>query len=1145
MSNTINYSSEMMTNYLQASIMSPDATFEVLQNSLGNALLFSIGTDGVFYVTYESPADSSAPTGWTRLDLSTPALTGQFSGGICTKISVAQNQQVGTTDYSTIGLAMVVTVNGEDNLFLCTGNSDSDMSWLSAPVWVYAAYDSQSTPPSPFVIANVFISETDQGQFIIADLDNQGIVDRFYIAQNSRTQWWNNNSLPIDLNTNDYMGCIGRASVGGAVDGMYTGGSIDGTPQLIYCPVYNAFGAAPPSPSTLFLPGNLVPQAMAAFRNGSSNCTSDLLVTSVADGEGSLYYFAYDNQSSNATGELLLQNSLLINVSYLQAAMTDNILTVWGLNGADELFYLTCPYTLGQPGTWSEQTPLPIATKVNLVSPYVNLSNDANTIFAVAVNTLFILTRSIETSLWTTTQVILPPPLTTSPALSYNSYTTTIQLLNQYNQPMAGSPLMLSSDTRATFYINNLYYVLDTTPVPVNTDGSGNVTIIESTTDLTGTLLYVSEDASAAVSINPMDTVFNSVAQLNTVTSLQNAVVTDQYGNTTPLVPAGTSTENLQTVASSNQSLATAYNSFSSPEYTLAVSRFNRFNAPVLVGFESAIMVDAGDLFRMLDSAVDYVVHVVQDAASGVWNFIAEIAGDIYQAMLTTIYAVAGAVEWVFKQIEVAIEDLIAFLSFLFSWEDIVTTHKVMKNIFIQSTQQAIDSLEGFGTAVPVIFTELINMINGWADIPTLNQTADSTTAGNAPPTAQNSSPSTFISYHFQGNVSSASTSYSAPSYGQEIFQDLLTLLKSEEGTLQDGFEAIYTQIIEPFTTLTATEIIQRFIAIVTDTLLEATEAIIIAIIQVLVQITSGIIELMTAPINFPVISDIYKWLTGDQLSFLDAVCLVAAVPTTLCYKISNDAATGSKAAPFPNGAALTNALLNANSFAEVQNAFYSTAPSSSQIGTEILAADASPVLNESAMKVFGFVTDFFALGGCIVCGITSSLLKGLSAIKLPQPKFLLTINAIGNVAYVSPNLPAWINIKTDDASTDLNNGLTAISIIKGFSNIFFSSYETYSKLSSAMETIINFVWNEPVIATIIENADNVDTTYKSLIPASMGNFAFNFGGMLELPIAFAESKPIAWGVLVTAQDGLMLTYGLCMPIAGGIYAFKPGQTVN
>ncbi len=1136
MSNTINYSSEMMPNYLQASIMAPDTTFEVLQDNQGNALMFSIGTDGVFYVTSQTPQSSS---GWIQLDLSTAVMTGQFSGGSCTKISVAQNTQDGT-----IGLAMVATVNGADNLFLCLGNSNSDMSWLKAPSWAYVGYDSSATAPSPFVIANVFISETLDGQFIIADLDNQQVVDRFYITPGA-SQWWNNNSLPIDLNTSDYMGCIGRASTGGPVDGMYTGGSIDGTAQLIYCPVYNYFGNSAPSPSTLFLPGNLIPQAMAAFRNGSSNETSDLLVTS-DDGEtGSLFYFAYDKQGNHSDGVLLFQDSLLVRVSYLQAVLNDGTLTVWGLSGADELFYLTCPYTLGKPGAWSTQTPLPIGTQVDLVSPYVNISNNANTIFAVAVNTLYILTRSPQTGLWSTSIVTLPPPLSDSPSLTYNSYTTTIQLLDENNQPLTNTPLMLGANTQAAFYINNLYYVLDTTTVPVNTDSSGNITIIESITDLTGTMLYVSQDGTGAVAINPMNTAFGQVAQLNTVSSLQSAVVTDQYGNTTPLVPAGTSTDDLQTVADSNNSLATAYNSFSSSDYVLRAAGFNKFNSPVLVGFESAIKVDIGDLFQMLDSAAKFAVQVIKSDAEQVWNFIATIGEDIYQAVLDTVYAVVGAVEWVFKQIEVAIEDLLAFLSFLFSWEDIVITHKVMKNFFIQSTQAAIDSLSEMEADIPNIFTSLINQINGWTDLPSLPQTPDSTTANSPAPTAQNSSPSTLIAYHFQGNVSNASSSATPPSYPQDIFQDLLNLLNQEEQTLLDACNAINTQIIIPFSSLSATEILQRFLGIVTDTILGATEDIIVATVQLLIQLSGDVIDVMTAPIHFPVLSDIYKWLTGDELSFLDVVCLVAAVPTTLCYKISNDAATGSKAAPFPNGDAFTNALLNATSFAQIQQAFYSTAPAPKGNG-QVFATESSPVLNESAMKTIGFVTDFFALGGALVCGVTSSILKALSIDKEDQPKILITINAVGNVAYVSPNLPAWINAATTtDACDWLNNALTGISIIKGFTNIFISHDPGYSMCSSGTETVINMIWNVPVAATLIDNAKDCTSTYKSLIPASLGNFAFNFGGILELPILGAEDDPPTWGVLLASQDALMLAYGLFMPIAGGIYAFAPDQTVN
>ena len=63
----IDYSTELMTNYVQAEIMAPETGIEALQTSSGNALLFSIGTDNALYATVEQPGSRS---GWTRFNLS-------------------------------------------------------------------------------------------------------------------------------------------------------------------------------------------------------------------------------------------------------------------------------------------------------------------------------------------------------------------------------------------------------------------------------------------------------------------------------------------------------------------------------------------------------------------------------------------------------------------------------------------------------------------------------------------------------------------------------------------------------------------------------------------------------------------------------------------------------------------------------------------------------------------------------------------------------------------------------------------------------------------------------------------------------------------------------------------------------------------
>jgi hypothetical protein len=126
-----------------------------------------------------------------------------------------------------------------------------------------------------------------------------------------------------------------------------------------------------------------------------------------------------------------------------------------------------------------------------------------------------------------------------------------------------------------------------------------------------------------------------------------------------------------------------------------------------------------------------------------------------------------------------------------------------------------------------------------------------------------------------------------------------------------------------------------------------------------------------------------------------------------------------------------------------------------------------------------------------------------------------------------------------------LNNAVTGISIVKGMCAIpaAASKNPLVSKAFGGIETFINVVWNVPVIANIIANEDVVNTSYKSLVPDSIGNFAFNLGGILEYPIvvAVAAEDPNA-AYLLIAQAVLMGTYGVCMIIAGSIYQFAPGQ---
>src|SRR5207253_5340602 len=166
-----------------------------------------------------------------------------------------------------------------------------------------------------------------------------------------------------------------------------------------------------------------------------------------------------------------------------------------------------------------------------------------------------------------------------------------------------------------------------------------------------------------------------------------------------------------------------------------------------------------------------------------------------------------------------------------------------------------------------------------------------------------------------------------------------------------------------------------------------------------------GMMDLLTASIRIPVISTLYHDLTGEDLSFLDVICLIAAIPATIVHK----AIAG--APPFPKGDAFTNNLLGAKSFADVKSAFFvpqsarSAAPRQASVRmaaarpavaaaagalhpsakiavtqtSHAMAASApAQILDESKLKVFGVVAGCFAFFGSIVLVITSTIQKAL-----------------------------------------------------------------------------------------------------------------------------------------------------------------------
>ena len=255
----IAFESELMENQKHAVVMAPDLAFEVLQSQNSDSLFFSIGTDGTFYLTREL---TGTPTGWNKIDLSS-ALSSQHGGAAVAAKTFAVTQNAHTL---AIDLALVLTVGGEDFLYLSLGHANTDDAWANGVTWTMVPFDA-GTAPSPFTIVDVLIMNLPGTggavENIFVDVvrhpgDPLGLLDRYYITPGGSPQW-NLHKLAADLAAGSISSCLGQRT-NDPIPGIYTFGTIGGQPELMF------------TPQVQLLPTEHCPHASAAQRPRRSEC---------------------------------------------------------------------------------------------------------------------------------------------------------------------------------------------------------------------------------------------------------------------------------------------------------------------------------------------------------------------------------------------------------------------------------------------------------------------------------------------------------------------------------------------------------------------------------------------------------------------------------------------------------------------------------------------------------------------------------------------------------------------------------------------------------------------------------------------------------------------------------------------------------
>jgi hypothetical protein len=937
--------SELMVNQKHATLLGPQNVFQVLQTEEGDSLFFSIASTGAFYVTREL---RGSKTGWDKIELS--ASLGIPNGKIKT-FAAAQNPSNLRVD-----LAIVVTADGHDTLYTSFENQHTAAGWEQNVKWSKISFDADLTSPSSVQIENVNLLSipSSTGDLVSCFVDvlreptsSLKILDRYYIRL-LQSPHWVRNRLPHDVEAGSIASCLGRRE-NERVAGIYSFGTLAGNKSLLYTPERNAR-----HPETAPLASRLnLPEGATSIAS-STNPTGDSSLFVAA--EKGLYVFAPNNQRDNASPELVIPSSPIKGTntfaaaSQLQAVSAKSRTVVWGLRSNGDLVYASCQG--GQEANqkaWSH--PMRLTKGVNAFTFYLNVGQTGNTLFVqTKEQRLLQYGEDHGSGEWSSSPITLPP-MDSDEMLEQHTFTSHVQINKDDGMPASKQSVELHSPQTISVYVNDIYLKISPErPVEAETNATGALTVIQLTDSIAATCIQIiCEDQ--LYNIDPQAKARKTLRGVRTGDDLSKIEIKDSKGNMSPLVPSDVS-------AKSRDDIATALNRLLDVQSTLPVDgskkqpkagvkkasslgwgaicgsdRFDIYESGLDVHstqiFDS-IEVCMGALFNFLKDAWTDVTKIVVDVFDGVHRFFVwigdKVYGDkVYETVLDTIEAVSKAIEVVFTQIKVGFEKLAAWVGFMFSWDDILRTHRVFKNMSLQYARHSINQIGVLAKDLQAGFETAKESVNRWAQIQlpdsgkTIGEQKGSGNdkqkgSGNDTGTEMKSPQNNWASYHASNGLGGATTPAKLPgpdiSGLEGLFEELKEAVNKEEEEINNMIQLIKTEVAQNFMILSPEQIIQKTIAIVANFVIGSAENLCLRFLKIVEKILHGLLDLLVAPIDIPLLSWLYKntITDGDELSALDLACLVAAIPATLMFK----AVTNRN--PFPDSNH-TKALIAATNF--------------------------------------------------------------------------------------------------------------------------------------------------------------------------------------------------------------------------------------
>jgi len=1051
-------SANLMSNYIAGSSIDARFQFEVVQDANGDPILFSISSpedtgDGAnvnqLYVTMR---DETQPTGWMQFNISPSATDSVQIIGI--------SQDLTTGDYV---LAAATATN-----FYITSTISSDtmkIDWTNFS----SNWFERSGMPSGASVTKILVGENQtvgKLPLIIAAIQNGSNAEHYFVSGDSTktNNLWTKYVLPAQTGTlidlaigmvyfdNDYwLGTYALYTVGSDLNLTFS--SVPDATNITH-----SFQLAAPA-------GTTVLQTLPDINDANVS-------TLFASGNG-LYVFESQTQMDTINPQtspplpdwtkgtvpaaLISDDAAFSNVTQMLARQDDTHVSLWVRNSEQVLWYVRGDQ-LGKsddaPRNWT--TPLSLRQNVARIAAIRNKNRQANAVLTVKSDgqTVAYLWQDTATTLWKDSDLPLPA---LSMVQEFPCYTSVLAFTDENGNPVIDQEIKLNASEWTYATVNGFYKTLDnTTPVTVKTDGSGKITIINKVTGISTPSFSASAPfLTESQTVNPAKNVFAGLANIKTGQDLlnaqtkngQNVITGDLRNNPTQLDQIAASIQQAVSMAntlpdgSTNATASRSANSFSgtptaawglsfangTPIFYQGDDAVNNLQPPQNRGdfaggtVAGAIASVAGDVFQTMLHGVEKVGQILIQAANSVYNVIVQIGEQFLSFVIQTASDVLSLLNWLFQEIKVGLETLVGWLGFLFEWDDIVTTHKVLANMSIQSINYAAAFLKNAETPINNFFDTLKTKI---VNLPALqipdannvnlfqtNTAAAQTNSSSAVAVDQlQSDPGfNFASYQMEHGVGTSGGDNSA---APQI--DINDQIESDLEALAEDFIDVFAQFIKDNeATITALlnlikdneltlENIAKTIAEgAAVTIIDAIQGIVTVVIDLFELVADLIVKMLTTEINIPFISGLYEKVSGgDKFTLLDSVSLFSAIPATVGYKMFYGEA------PFANGTF----GLDTNSYTQI----FPPLPDTSNTAMRGASLASAVAANDSG----GWQVTYSRIGG-FVYNINQILTGIITTLEWKGFKKTAKVLSLINVAFTAGTVATAFPFKESDSSAD------------------------------------------------------------------------------------------------------------------------------